>query len=38
LNNYKIRVKEWVEKTNAIGLQATAGRFGGPYAHPDIAI
>ena len=26
LNSYKISVKEWVEKTNAIGLQATAGR------------
>ena len=37
LNNYKISVKEWVEKTNAIGLQATAGRFGGTYAHKDIA-
>ena len=37
LNNYKISVKEWVEKTNAIGLKATAGRYGGTYAHPDIA-
>jgi len=37
LNNYKISVKEWVEKTNAIGLKATAGRYGGTYAHSDIA-
>ncbi|MFH0701051.1 MAG: KilA-N domain-containing protein [Candidatus Woesearchaeota archaeon] len=37
LNNYKISVKEWVEKTNAIGLKATAGRYGGTYAHKDIA-
>jgi len=37
LNNYKISVKEWEEKTNAIGLNATAGRYGGTYAHPDIA-
>ncbi len=37
LNSYKISVKDWVEKTNAIGLQATAGRYGGTYAHPDIA-
>ena len=37
LNNYKICVKEWVEKTNTIGLKATAGRYGGTYAHPDIA-
>jgi hypothetical protein len=37
LNNYKISVKEWVEKTNAIGLRATAGRYGGTYAYKDIA-
>ncbi len=37
LNNYKISVKEWVEKTNAIGLRASSGRYGGTYAHADIA-
>ena len=37
LNSYKISVKEWVAKTNAIGLTAKAGRYGGTYAHPDIA-
>ncbi len=37
LNNYKISVKEWVSKTNAIGLKATAGRYGGTYAHKDLA-
>ena len=37
LNSYKLSVKEWVEKTNAIGLKATAGRYGGTYAHKDIA-
>jgi len=37
LNSYKISVKDCVEKTNAIGLKATAGRYGGTYAHPDIA-
>jgi len=37
LNSYKISVKDWVKKTNAIGLKATAGRYGGTYAHPDIA-
>jgi hypothetical protein len=36
LNNYKLSVKEWQEKTNAIGLIATAGRYGGTYAHKDI--
>ena len=28
LNSYKISVKEWVAKTNAIGLRASAGRYG----------
>ncbi|MFZ1675927.1 MAG: KilA-N domain-containing protein [Saprospiraceae bacterium] len=37
LNNYKISVKDWQAKTNAIGLKATAGRYGGTYAHADIA-
>ncbi|MDR3047937.1 MAG: KilA-N domain-containing protein [Bacteroidales bacterium] len=37
LNNFKISVKEFVEKTNAISLQAKAGRYGGTYAHKDIA-
>ena len=37
LNNYKISVKEWVAKTNAIGLKATTGRYGGTYAHKDLA-
>lgn len=37
LNSYKISVKEWVEKTGAIGLRAKTGRYGGTYAHKDIA-
>ena len=37
LNSYKISVKEWVAKTHAIGLRATTGRYGGTYAHKDIA-
>ena len=37
LNSYKLSVKDWVEKTNAIGLKATIGRYGGTYGHPDIA-
>ncbi len=37
LNSYKISVKEWVAKTGAIGLMAKAGRYGGTYAHKDIA-
>lgn len=37
LNSYKTSVKEWVEKTNAIGIMSKAGRYGGTYAHKDIA-
>jgi hypothetical protein len=37
LNSYKISVKEWSAKTKAIGLIAKAGRYGGTYAHKDIA-
>ena len=37
LNNYKLSVKDWVSKTNAIGLKAKTGRYGGTYAHSDIA-
>ena len=37
LNSYRISVKDWVAKTNAIGLMATAGRYGGTFAHKDIA-
>lgn len=37
LHSYKISAREWIEKTNAIGIKATAGRYGGTYAHKDIA-
>ena len=37
LNSFKISVKEFVARTNAISLQAKAGRYGGTYAHRDIA-
>jgi len=37
LNSYKLSVKEWVEKTKAIGIKATTGRYGGTYAHKEIA-
>lgn len=37
LNSFKISVKEFVERTNAISLTAKAGRYGGTYAHKDIA-
>lgn len=37
LNRFKISVKEFVSRTKAICLQAKAGRYGGTYAHKDIA-
>ena len=37
LNNFKISVKELIERTDAICLVAKAGRYGGTYAHKDIA-
>jgi len=37
LNSFKVSVKEWTEKTNAIGIFSKAGRYGGTYAHKDIA-
>ena len=36
-NNYVLSVKTWIEKTNAIGIFSKAGRYGGTYAHRDIA-
>ena len=30
-------VSEWVEQTNAIGIFAKKGRYGGAYAYKDIA-
>lgn len=37
LNSYRLSAKEWMEKTNAIGIISKAGRYGGTYAHKDIA-
>ena len=37
LNRFIISVKQWTEKTHSIGIVAKAGRYGGTYAHKDIA-
>lgn len=37
LNRFVMSAKKWIESTNAIGLIAKAGRYGGTYAHKDIA-
>ena len=37
LNSFTLTPKQWVEKTKAIGIISKAGRYGGTYAHKDIA-
>lgn len=37
LNRFILSVKQWIERTNAIGIIAKAGRYGGTYAHKDLA-
>ena len=36
-NRFILTAKEWIERTNAIGVIAKTGRYGGTYAHKDIA-
>lgn len=37
LNSFSLTAKRWIEATNAIGLISKSGRYGGTYAHKDIA-
>lgn len=37
LNRFTMSVKQWAERTGGIGLIAKAGRYGGTFAHKDIA-
>jgi len=37
LNSFTLTPKQWIEKTGAIGILSKAGRYGGTYAHKDIA-
>ncbi len=37
LNSFVLTPKQWIEKTGAIGITSSAGRYGGTYAHMDIA-
>ena len=36
-NNFVLSVKTWIERTGAVGIISKAGRYGGTYAHRDIA-
>ncbi len=37
LNSFTLTPKQWIENTGAIGLVSKSGRYGGTYAHKDIA-
>ena len=37
LNSFTMTSKKWIESTNAIGIISKPGRYGGTYAHKDIA-
>ncbi|MBR4488782.1 MAG: KilA-N domain-containing protein [Bacteroidales bacterium] len=37
LPNFVLSASEWIEQTNAIGIFVKKGRYGGTYAHKDIA-
>lgn len=38
LNRFSMTPSKWIESTNAIGIVSKAGRYGGTYAHYDIAM
>jgi hypothetical protein len=37
LNSFNLTPKKWIEATNAIGIVSKSGRYGGTYAHKDLA-
>ena len=37
LNSFTLTPKQWIEQTNTVGLISKRGRYGGTYAHKDIA-
>jgi hypothetical protein len=37
LNSFVLTPKKWIETTNAIGVVSKSGRYGGTFAHKDIA-
>jgi hypothetical protein len=37
LPSFVLSTSEWIEKTNAIGIYVRQGKYGGTYAHKDIA-
>ena len=37
LNSFTLTPKQWIERTGAVGIVSKAGRYGGTFAHKDIA-
>lgn len=37
LNSFTLTPKQWIERTGAVGLTSKPGRYGGTYAHKDVA-
>jgi hypothetical protein len=37
LNSFVLTPKKWIETTNAVGINSKSGRYGGTFAHKDIA-
>ena len=37
INRFLLSAKKWIDMTNAIGIKSSSGRYGGTFAHPDIA-
>jgi hypothetical protein len=38
LNSFTLTPKQWIDKTGAIGIESKQGRYGGTFAHLDIAL
>ena len=38
LNRFTMTLSKWIESTGAIGIVSKSGRYGGTYAHYDIAM
>lgn len=36
-NHFVLSPKKWIEETNAVGIVSKSGKYGGTYAHKDIA-
>jgi hypothetical protein len=38
LNSFALTPKQWIERTQAVGIVSSAGRYGGTYAHTDMGL